>query len=284
MKGRIRRSVTVIGAVTLAALLAVPGAALAKGGPPAGAGAGKGGGGGGGAPPVTEIGNNLSVPAIFVGGNPFSLVCDGPLIVPTGDPTTGYPDDPALYYYVQGVNKWQAQCLSASAAIAAAEWGDNLTGDAKLSVGSPIRVEVGLNAGAQGLTGYFVEKLDEVALDREAPYGTLATAVEGGFVANPVTVFPVNPETRVWAYGATMTVVGPGANISQAATAEINATGRVVYGYNLRVTAAGVYTITFTFPNVTISEADAGTVSGSSVSLDITVAGGGGGGGGGGRR
>ncbi len=59
-----------------------------------------------------------------------------------------------------------------------------------------------------------------------------------------------------------MTIVGPGANISQAATAEINATGRVVYGYNLRVTAAGVYTITFTFPNVTISGADAGTVVG----------------------
>ena len=33
---------------------------------------------------------------------------------------------------------------------------------------------------------------------------------------------------------------------------EINATGKIVYGYNLRVTAAGIYRITFTLPNVNI--------------------------------
>ncbi len=281
MKGGVRRSVTVIGAVTLAALMAVPGAALAKGGPPAGAGGGKAGGGGGGGGGETTLTNNLSVPAIFVGSNPFGITCSSQAADPTGTPLSGY--EVAGYYYVQGIHKWQAACVNgAAAASALAEWGDNLTGDAKLSVGSPIRVEVGLNAGSQGMAGYTVVKLQTSLLDRNSAYGTEAVAPEAN--AAPKLKVDPYPETQVWAVRATMTIVGPGAIISQAATAEINATGRVVYGYNLRVTAAGVYTITFTFPNVTISGADAGTVSGSSVSLDITVAGGGGGGGGGGRK
>ena len=280
MKGRIRRSVTVIGAVTLAALMAVPGAALAKGGPPAGAGGGKAGGGGGGGGGETTLTNNLSVPAIFVGTNPFGLASCVE-VIPTGVPATGF--EVAGYYFVQGTHKWQAECLNAATATAAAEWGDNLTGTAKLSVGSPIRVEVGLNAGDQGMAGYTVVKLQTSLLDRNSAYGTAAAGP--ALDATPAARVDPYGETRVWAAGATMTIVGPGANISQAATAEINATGRVVYGYNLRVTAAGVYTITFTFPNVTISGADAGTVVGvDTVSLDITVAGGGGGGGGGGRK
>ena len=65
-------------------------------------------------------------------------------------------------------------------------------------------------------------------------------------------------------------------------TAEINATGNVVYGYNLRVSTAGRYLITYTVPTALVTSADAGDVAidGHSVSLLITVAGGGGGGGG----
>jgi hypothetical protein len=67
-------------------------------------------------------------------------------------------------------------------------------------------------------------------------------------------------------------------------TAEINATGRVVYGYNLRVTAAGQYEITFVIPSVDITGVDVGTytidpLGPDTVTLVITVIGGGGGGG-----
>jgi hypothetical protein len=72
-------------------------------------------------------------------------------------------------------------------------------------------------------------------------------------------------------------VVPPGST----ATAEINATGNVVYGYNLRVAVAGDYVITFVTPSVTVIGTDAGTFTADSVTLLITVAGGGGGGGGG---
>ena len=41
-------------------------------------------------------------------------------------------------------------------------------------------------------------------------------------------------------------------------TAEINATGKVVYGYNLRVGQAGEYEITFVIPTVEITGVDVG--------------------------
>jgi hypothetical protein len=65
------------------------------------------------------------------------------------------------------------------------------------------------------------------------------------------------------------------------AKGEVNATGKIVYGYNLRVKAAGKYRITYTMPNVSLSECNAATAYcvGNTTYLDITVAGGGGGGG-----
>jgi len=65
---------------------------------------------------------------------------------------------------------------------------------------------------------------------------------------------------------------------------EINATGKIVYGYQLIAPMPGQYLITFTMPNVTITGCDVGDcLDGTSVSLTITVGGGGGGGGGGGK-
>jgi hypothetical protein len=64
---------------------------------------------------------------------------------------------------------------------------------------------------------------------------------------------------------------------------EINATGKIVYGYNLRVTTAGTYRITYTIPRGNFLECDAGTCEGTTAFLDIVVAGSGGGGGGGGK-
>ena len=276
MKGRITRSTTVIASVALAALLAVPGAALAKG---------PGGGGGGGGGGETTLTNNLSVPAIIVSATglvqPFTgLLCDGAYTPPTGVPQTGFEIDPTAYYFVQGVNKWQAPCVLAAAAdavTATPDWGDNLSGDAKLKVGSPIRVEVGLDAGAKEMLGLTVLKLQPSALDRVSAYGTLATGdLTTGFVASPA----LSAETRVFDDDATLKIYNKvsGAVIYDGeATAEINATGRIVYGYNLRVPTAGTYTIEFRTVNV---ETITGTSEPYLFSLDIVVGGGGGGGGG----
>jgi len=267
------------------AALSVP-AAVAKG--PGGGGGHGGGGGGGGTGEVAP--NSLSVPAVFVGGtNPYGLTCDGTTnFPPTGTPYTGYTLPG--YYYVQGVNSWQATCSeNVGPAVVTAQWGDNLGGDARLKTGSPIRVEVGLfDTVANNYTGWEVFKLEPAELDRISPYGTLATPDDsGGYVSTPLSPFVTlefpQGETRVWALGATLNIVNAdtGAVVYNGpASAEINSTGRVVYGYNLRVPTAGDYTITYTFPGVTITSTDIGSADGGSVSLTVTVTPGGGKGGG----
>jgi hypothetical protein len=250
--------------------------------------------------PTTEATNNLSVPTIMLAGGSFTGVTVGvgtpsPLVPPTGTPLAGYPISPLDYYYVQGVHKWQAQAYSTtSVPEVTAAWGDNLSGDAKLKTNSPIRVELGLfhtltatdpvpDPLNPALAGYTVVKLDPAALDRESAYGTLATSDgAGGFSATPtsfttVRVFDNAVTFSIQNLASGVYVVQPGTK----ATAEINATGNVVYGYNLRVSVAGDYVITYIAPSVTITGADAGTFTANSVTLNITVSGGGGGGGGG---
>ena len=72
---------------------------------------------------------------------------------------------------------------------------------------------------------------------------------------------------------------------SGTASGEINATGKIVYGYNLRVTEAGTYRITYTFTNVNFTGACNAGLSARQRRrrLTIIVGGGGGGGGGGGK-
>jgi hypothetical protein len=251
------------GIATLA--LAVPSATSAYA-----AGSGSGGGGGGGGGEETTVTNNLSVPVILVGDNPFGLDCGtvvgepGPYVAPTGEPTTGYPVDPEAYYYVQGTNTWQAQCESALTATATVSWGDNLSGDAALVVGHPIRVEVGLlSDNPPSMTGLSVVKLDPAALDRESAYGTLATQSGSSYVANPVTPYS---EVRVWDSGAQMVITDPsGAVVPGVSVAgELNSTGTVVYGFQLTPSVAGTYTITFTTSSaVTIS-------GGNSITFNVT--------------
>lgn len=247
---------------------------------------GPGGGGGGGHTEVAT--NNLSVPTIMVGGGFTNVNCpvDAPaaLVYPTGQPLTGFELEG--YYYVQGVNKWQAQCYTATTTTAQAEWGDNLAGDAKLQVGKPIRVELGLETNAYGnMDGFTVVKLQPSKLDRESAYGTLATSNDGGltYQATATTFTSV----RVYDPGVTFSVknVATGTYVvplGSNPTAEINATGRVVYGYNLRVGAVGQYEITFVIPSVNITGVDAGTYipnpdGADTVSITITVISGGGG-------
>jgi hypothetical protein len=229
-----------------------------------------------------EAANNLSVPAIFVpstAGSPFTGTCDGTdnSADPTGTKgvdTDGddIPDE-HLDYYVQGVATWQADCDIAATVTASAEWGDNLT-NAPLKATTPIRVEIGfLTDPETAMSGYLVEKLDPTLLDRLSHYGTL-----GNEVADYA-------EVRVWASGVTLDIrnsdgtVIPANNIAY--TAEVNSTGRIVYGFNWQNPVPGTYTITVTAPNITISSADAGTVVDShTVTLEVTVGNKGGGGGG----
>ena len=275
-------------ALVVVVLLALPSAALAANISKGGKGGGGGGGGGGG---ETTLTNNLSVPAIFVPNmGSFTFTCDGTtLTLPSGTPLSGY--EVPGYFYVQGVNKWQSQCQTAAAGTitANAAWGDNLTG-ATLKAGSPIRVEVGLlQATPVAMTGFDVFKLEPSLLDRNSAYGTLATETAPGvFESNPVTPFP---EVRVWDANATLSIKNLTTSAyvyNGPAAAEINATGRVVYGFNwgtsssVGLPTAGTYLLTFAAPNVTIAGVNVGTVvDAHTVTLQITVAGTSGGGTGG---
>ena len=260
---------------------------------------GQGQGNGGGKPDKPgdkSIPNNLSVPAIFVGNADPAFFEDelklgffiGDAVYPEDAsleaPSTGYPVDG--YYYVQGTHAWQAEStLGVGGEEVYAAWGDNLKGDARLKTGSPIRVEIGLlNTLPDGtMTGWDVIKLEPNLLDRLAAYGTLALGPP--FLSDPMEY----TEVRVYDAGATWTITNvtdPANPVTvlpeTAASAEVNSTGRIVYGYNLRVPAAGQYLLEFYAPNVTISETDpeAMVVDAHTVVLEINVVPGGGKGGG----
>lgn len=264
-----RGMVVMFGAALAAGLLAT--SAMAKG-PGGGPGGGNGGGGG---PPDggEEAANSLSVPAVFVpdtiGSPPLGFAC-GAAVLPTGEttyfaaPFTGTSGE----YYVQGEDAWQASCATDADGLAVtADWGDNLT-SAPLKAGTPIRVEMGLladDAAGLAMTGFTVFKLTD-ELDRLATYGTLGTA-ETPFA-----------EVRVWDAGAGLRIVRSDGFVVYDGpfTAEVNSTGRVVYGFNWQKPLAGVYTIIFTSPNVAISGLAAGdngvVVDTHTATIEVTVA------------
>ncbi|MFM2005895.1 MAG: hypothetical protein RLZZ09_1550 [Pseudomonadota bacterium] len=243
--------------------------------------------------PPSEAAQNLSVPTILVGSLGTiscgdSDLAPSALVPPTGTPRTGY--EVPGYYWVQKVHTWQTQCFKASTGLAFGNWGDNLAGDAKLKTGSPIRVELVLTNMTDysttlpnGLQGYAVIKLQPSLLDRLSAYGHEATGnAVSGWGSTPttftqaqwlvhdqgITFSVLNKDTNVYA-------VPPGTN----PTAEINATGKIVYGYNLKVTTAGNYRIQFTTsPNVTLTGQDAangGLIDPNNVFIDIVVGAGG---------
>lgn len=273
-------------AAALLGTLAFSGSAFAARPPDAGGGGGGGGGGG-----EETAAQNLSVPAILV-GSLGTLACGteaepSVLLPPTGDPNTGYEVGPDAYWWVQKVHIWQAQCFEADTASVYGAWGDNLTGDASLKTGSPIRVELVLtNSGGSTLdsmAGYKVLKLEPSKLDRESAYGHDAQLVEDTWVDTPDTFVPAEwvVHDQFMMLSVEHLASGSFPVPLQAIAPEINATGKVVYGYNLRVTAAGTYRIRFYAPSVTITGVDAGTFDDNNAYLDIVVGGGGGGGGGG---
>ncbi len=251
-------------AAALAALLVLPASGLAAGGPPPGRGHGTG--------EETTLGNNLSVPAIFVPGSTASgapvlrVPCGSTPQAPVGPTSAQFPG-----YWLQGTEAtWSATCQEATSVTGiVADWGDNLTTSPKLAAGKPIRVEVGLlDAAATGLTGYVVDNLTPELEDRLATYGTAGTSFVTGTAGAP--------QTRVWDAGTTLTIQPldqAGQPVGQPVysgpiSAEINSTGAVVYGYNWgsqgrsNTPSAGTYRLTFTTAmNTTITGvADTGVV------------------------
>jgi hypothetical protein len=232
----------------LVAALAIPGAA-AYAAPPDGVG-------------EETLGNNLSVPAIFVqttdGAPSLRLPCSETAQAPGADgalPSSLYPG-----YWLQKTDAtWSATCLVAESATVTADWGDNLTTAGSLTAGKPIRVEVGLfDPAAVGLTGYAITNLTPLLEDRIASYGT--RGLDGDAYTTGDAGAPV---TRVWDPAATLTieqlvdgswvVVVPTAAMS----AEINSTGSVVYGFNWgskgrkNTPSSGDYRATFTTSGAT---------------------------------
>jgi len=265
-----RTFILLVGSALLAGAMASSGLAAPGGG----------GGPGGGGPPgggEEEAGNNLSVPAIFV---PSMGLAAGPTC--TADDDTELPDPAELSttypgYWVQGEATWQADCATANndTVSVAAAWGDNLT-NAPLKQRTPIRVELGLLAdpATYPMTGFQVVKLTPELLDRYATYGTKD--------ADGITPFN---EVRVWTAVATLHIERSDGLVAYHGpfSAEINATGRVVYGYNWQKPQAGLYTITVSLPDVTVTGVDAGGFTANEVTLEVSVAQSAGRGGGGGK-
>jgi hypothetical protein len=258
--------------------------AMAKG---PGGGPGGGNGGGGGPPTGGDVGNSLSVPAVFVpslvGAPPLAFTTCGEAMAPEDVDTnvastfsSPLAPAPGGEYYVQKEDKWQAECATADPGVdVTADWGDNLT-SAPLKAGTPIRTEIGLlvDAGATlEMTGFTVWKLTD-ELDRLATYGTRGADDRTDAFA----------EVRAWDAGAQLKIVRDDGFVvyDGAFSAEINSTGRVVYGYNWQKPLAGTYTITVTVPNLNITAIAAGdngeVINGEAVITVVVAAKGGGGG------
>jgi hypothetical protein len=238
-----------------------------------------------GGPPTTDegLGNNLSVPTYFVpdtSSAPALRTACPTEVVPASGPTAVYNE---IAYYLQKTEAlWSAACSNSAAESVTAQWGSNLTNDRALRAGRPIRVEMALLSGDTGM-GYTVVNLTPELSDRASTYGTRG-------VPEPMSYM-------VWAAGAHLTIVKDGSTTpiyDGVFTAEINSTGKVVYGFNWgtkgkeSAPTAGTYTLTFTVPvGTTITgNVDEGvlqttfTAQTSTVTINITAGGGGGGGGG----
>jgi len=257
--------------------------------------------------PTSEVSNSLSVPAIMAGaGSTFAINCPADAfssLLPPDKGTVPYPaecapsQDGGLIcvaagdYYVQRDAVWQAPCMTGGTGLSVmGKWGDNLAGgSASLKVGSPIRVEFLLldaSGTSSGQKGYLVIKLEPSELDRDSDYGHLATgpATDGSAAieydvgaAFPAIVFDPTAKLKIERI-VDGVPVNP-AVYNGVASGEINATGKIVYGYNLKVQLAGTYRITYTFPRVTFAaNCTAGSCAGSEAVLEIMIAGGGGGG------
>ena len=226
--------------------------------------AGTGGGPGG---EEGTLGNNLSVPTVFVpsyNGAPVLRVpsAAGTLALPMGQASTEFPG----YYLQKTESTWQAEYTTATTAAVVADWGDNLTERPTLTARQPLRVEMGLYVPTT-MQGFVVEKLTPDVEDRYATYGT--TGVPATFA-----------EARVLDEGATLTVknASTGVNVYDGPmSTEVNSTGAVVYGYNWGIKGrknfpvSGTYELTFTTNHTTLAGVRDGAATWTPTSTTITV-------------
>jgi hypothetical protein len=250
-----RRSMVWVAFFAVAALLASATGAAAAGGPPPGRGGGGGGGGGGG---ETTLGNNLSVPTIFVGGLPATPVVRSATLAPSdqvygpvGAQSTQFPG----YWVQQSEATWRAAYIAVQPGpddpvLAVANWSDNLTKH-QWAARQPIRVEMVLYDPDEVLTGFVMTNLTPTLDDRVAVFGTDGAIFQTPFVGTEGTVY-----TRVFVPGATLSIVRDDGMVvyNGPMTAEMNAGGAVTYGYNWGIKGktnmpqAGTYTLTFRLP------------------------------------
>ncbi len=239
---------------------------------------------GGARPGGEEAGNNLSVPTYFVpdriGAPTLRVDCRQ---APTG-PTEKWGGFD--YYMQKSAATWSAPCSDEPGARVTAVWGSNLINDRTMRAGRPIRVEMQLWHNEDSAPGYDIVNLTPDLPDRQASYGTLG-------IPDGVVQFPY----MVWAAGANLTITSvPGGTIvyDGPMSAEINSSGKVVYGHNWGIAKAdapepGRYKLVFTIPatNGTVITAadDEGaqnvrfTAKTATVGIEVGPAGGGGQGG-----
>ena len=213
--------------------------------------------------PGDETGNNLSFATKFVPGVPATgeasflrLPCLESPTNPSGPECNLFPG----YWCQKTAATWQAACTTALADTVrvTATWGANLLGDATISAGRPIRVEMVLTeaGGAPINPGYRVIKLTD-ELDRLATYGTDGTVQNTDF-----TVLDVGATLRIETCENLGCQTTTGTILPDTIfTPEINSLGNVVYGYNwgtkgkTGAPAAGIYKLTFTANYTTIVSA-----------------------------
>ncbi len=118
-------------------------------------------------------------------------------------------------------------------------------------------------------------KLQPSTLDRLSAYGHLAAGdATLGWEDIPIDVGQASWVVHDAGMQISVENLGTGQFVVplQPIAPEINATGKVVYGYNLRVTAAGTYRIRFaSTPAVTFTGVDAGSFDANNAYLDIVV-------------
>ena len=122
-----------------------------------------------------------------------------------------------------------------------------------MKAGTPVRTEIGFFADPAAFPmPYVVDKLDPALLDRESHYGTLGAEVAAF------------PEVRVWNSGVTLDIRSTDGSVVVADNipfgAEVNSSGRVVYGFNWQKPLVGEHVITVRTNGIALGSTDAGTL------------------------
>jgi hypothetical protein len=206
-----------------------------------------------------EAGNNLSFPVIWSGGTDLTLpgVFGAPVLTVPYDPQAV----PPIYPQRTEGNTWQAEsdfALALPVYVDTVDVGDNLEAKSWPASTVLLRTEFVLSKTlTDPMTAFNMIYLegqgpDELWGTDGATYDSYEATVYTPNARVLIHALPagVNPAAVVWS-GGTWTVNGAALSnpVNEAATAEINVKGKVIYGYNWRVAelglAPGTYRVTF---------------------------------------